>query len=119
MGDLNKGVLVNEFFKILSDGGWHSLYSFHEKYRLSPDQIIIIVDHLLSENLIKTEGGYLSINKKVSLSDYLRLRKTVISRKFSISRLDDMKLGKKEKYYTPDFDKIEESIVLDNKVYEE
>lgn len=66
---------MKEVVRCLSDGDIHEIYSFHDKYRLTPVRIIEVLDRLVEIDVISIEGDFVKlkdISDKAALSEIRR-----------------------------------------------
>lgn len=102
---------IKSVIKPLSDTNWHDLYELHEKYSLSPDEILNITEQMLSEDLIIRDGNSIKLiienSKEINIQLYKALQDRTFRLKndnyqeYIIPRLSPNSL------YLPDLEKID------------
>lgn len=102
---------IKSVLNILSDTKWHDLYELHEKYNLSPIEIIEIVEQLLEIGLICQDGYLIKINtdkdKKIDIDLYKSLRNRFFE--FNNDNYESFKIRRLavNEFYLPNLEKCD------------
>lgn len=71
--DEYKKICIKEIINIIIDGGWHDIYSFHNRHRIPIKIIFNAINELLSADLILKAGMKIRIKEELSNKDLKKL----------------------------------------------
>lgn len=81
-------IIIKEMISHLNDGNWHTLYSLHEHFRLSPVEVLNGIDFLESLNILKKENNNIKLIKENINNEILKKLSVEYRKKFSINEKD-------------------------------
>ena len=108
---------MKEIIRCLSDGESHEIYSFHDKFRLTPVRIIEVLDRLVEIDVISVENNIVKlkdISDKAALSE---IRRYFLSSELNIEDIE-AHIEKNERLsidepYIPIKDLLDQKLIVD------
>jgi hypothetical protein len=79
-----KNIVLSEVLRHLSDGEWHTLFSLHERFRLSPISILEVIDYLKNKDVIQINGMVVKLTPINDIDTLGELRKALQNRNIVI-----------------------------------
>jgi hypothetical protein len=105
---------LSEFIRHLSDGEYHSIFSLHERYRLSPSRIIECIEYLNNKNVLEINGDKIKLKPILDNTTLAEIRKAFCDRQLVIEGSSDARYSepaiKINQLYMPNVDILDASL---------
>lgn len=117
MSDENFSAIIREIIDHLKDGNWHTLYSLHYRFRLTPIEILRGIKFLNALKIIQRKDNEISLILENMNDEVIKELSIILRKKFSI-RAKDLnntfssninKIGINE-LYSPQLEKLSKTL---------
>lgn len=108
---------IYEILSHIEDGEWHSIYSIHERFRLSPSQLIESIRFLESLDAIEEKNREIRLQENINIKTLSALRGIILTRTTNIERSDEARYSSPNisinQLYLPNFKLLDKSLLVD------